>query len=166
MQSKNAEVQVHLRNATIKISNDDGSEPMTTPTKDKWMDPKSLDTTTMGLGHTLPENHTDDNGLLERNLYSSDTKNERISISPSTSLSQDSVSDSNFPETKSLKSPSKLPPKMLKYSNEPQFFKRGLHDFIQVVTPIFITRLPGVSSKTRPTGHRRGRPPPTDSKHS
>ena len=127
---------------------------------------KEIPDTTMGLGHTLPENHTGDNGLLERNLYSSDTKNEQISISPSTSLSQDSVSNSNFPGRKSLISSLKLPPKVLKYSNEPQFFKRGLHDFIQVVTPIFITRLPGVSSKTRPTGHRRGRQPPTDSEHS
>ena len=47
-------------------------------------------------------------------------------------------------------------PRLLKYSIEPHFTKRGLHDFIQMDPPIFITRLPGGSAKTQPTGHRRG----------
>ena len=58
------------------------------------VDPISLDTTTIGITDTLPEYHAGDNGLRERNLYSSDTKNERISISSSISLSQDSLSNS------------------------------------------------------------------------
>ena len=105
---------------------------------------------------TLPEYHAGDNGLCERNLYSSDTKNERISISPSTSLSQDSLSNSHFPGTKSLISTTKLLPKLLKDSFEPHSAKRGLQDFIQVGPPGFITWLLGGSAKTRPTGHRRG----------
>ena len=32
--------------------------------------------------------------------------------------------------------------------------------------PVFINWLPGGSAKTRPTGHRRGRPPRTDCEHS
>ena len=34
MQSINADVQIHLRKATINISNDAEAEPMTQPTKD------------------------------------------------------------------------------------------------------------------------------------
>ena len=120
----------------------------------------------MCIADTLPEYHAGDNGLLESNLYSSDTKNERISISPSTSLSQDSVSNSHFPGTKSLISTTKLLPNLLKDSFEPQSAKRGLQDFIQVDPPVFINWLPGGSAKTRPTGHRRGRPPRTDCEHS
>ena len=104
--------------------------------------------------------------LRERNLYSSDKKSERISISPSTSLSRDSSSNSHFPGTKSLISTTWLLPKLLKDSNEPPFAERGLRDFIQVDPPVFINWLPGGSAKTRPTGHRRGRPPRTDYKHS
>ena len=100
MQSINADVQIHLRSATINIPNDAEAEPMTPPTKD-MRDPISLDTTTMGIADTLPEYHAGDNGLLERNLYSSDTKNEQKSTSSSISLSQDSVSNSHFPGTKS-----------------------------------------------------------------
>ena len=62
------------------------------------------------IAETLAEYHADDNGLRERNLHSSDTKNERISISPSTSLSQDSVSNSHFLGTKTLISTTKLLP--------------------------------------------------------
>ena len=166
MQLINAEVQVHLRNADINISNDAESEPLTPPTKDMGVDPIPLDTTTMCIADTLPEYHAGDNGLRERNLYSSDTKNERISISPSTSLSLDSSSNSHFPGTKSLISTTWLPPKLLKDSNEPPFAERGLRDFIQVDPPVFINWLPGGSAKTRPTGHRRGRPPRTDYEHS
>ena len=119
MQSINTEVQAHLRNADINVSNDVKSEPLTPPTKDMGVDPISLDTTTMGIADTLPEYHADDNGLRERNLYSSDTKNERISISSSISLSQDSLSNSHFPGTKSLISTTKLLPSLLKDSFEP-----------------------------------------------
>ena len=134
------------------------------------VDPISLDTTTiciaLGIAETLAEYHAGDNGLRERNLHSSDTKNERISISPSTSLSQDSVSNSHFPGTKSLTSTTKLLPNLRKDSFEPHSAKRGLQDFIQVDPPVFINWLPGGSAKTRPTGHRRGRPPRTDCEHS
>ena len=166
MQSINAEVQAHLRNAEINVSNDVKSEPLTPLKKDMGVDQISLDTTTMGIADTLPEYHADDNGLRERNLHSSDTKNERISISPSTPLSQDSVSNSHFPGTKSLTSTTKLLPNLRKDSFEPHSAKRGLQDFIQVDPPVFINWLPGGSAKTRPTGHRRGRPPRTDFEHS
>ena len=119
MQSINAEVQAHLTNADINVSNDVKSEPLTPPTKDMGVDPISLDTTTMGIADTLPEYHAGDNGLRERNLYSSDTKNERISISSSISLSQVSLSNSHFPGTKSLISTTKLLPSLLKDSFEP-----------------------------------------------
>ena len=118
-QSINAEVQAHLTNADINVSNDVKSEPLTPPTKDMGVDPISLDTTTMGIADTLPEYHAGDNGLRERNLYSSDTKNERISISSSISLSQVSLSNSHFPGTKSLISTTKLLPSLLKDSFEP-----------------------------------------------
>ena len=166
MQSINAEVQAHLRNADINVSNDVKSEPLTPLTKDMGVDPISLDTTTMGIADTLPEYHAGDNGLRERNLYSSDTKNERISISSSISLSQDSLSNSHFPGTKSLISTTKLLPSLLKDSFEPHSAKGGLRDFIQVDPPVFINWLPGGLAKTRPIGHRRGRPPRTDFEHS
>ena len=150
----------------INISDAVESEPLTPPTKDMEVDPISLHTTTMGIADTLPKYHAGDNGLRERNLYSSDTKNERISISSSTSLSRDSLSNSHFPGTKSLKSTTKLLPNLLKVSFEPHSAKRGLQDFIQVDPPVFINWLPGGSAKTRPTGHRRGRPPRTDCEHS
>ena len=116
MQSINADVQLHLRSTTINISNDAEGEPMTQPTKDMGVDPISLDTTTMSITDTLPEYQAGDNGLLERKHYSSDTKNERISISPSISLSQDYVSNSHFPGTNSLLFTSQLLPSLLKYS--------------------------------------------------
>ena len=161
MQSTNADVQVYLRSATINVSNDAESEPMTSPTKNLGVDSISLDTTTMVNADKLPEYHASDNGLLERNLHSGDTKNERISTSPPITLSQDSVSNSHFPGTKSL-STSKLLTILLKYSIQPPSTKRGLQDFIKVDPPIFIKWLPGGSAKTRPTGHRRGRPPNND----
>ena len=155
-----------LAQMQINISDAVESEPLTPPTKDMEVDPISLHTTTMGIADTLPEYHAGDNGLRERNLYSSDTKNERISISSSISLSQDSLSNSHFPGTKSLISTMKLLPNLLKDSLEPHSAKRGLQDFIQVDPPVFINWLPGGSAKTRPTGHRRGRPPRTDFEHS
>ena len=166
MQSINAEVQAHLTNADINVSNDVKSEPLTPPTKNMGVDPISLDTTTMGIADTLPEYHAGDNGLRERNLYSSDTKNERISISSSISLSQDSLSSSHFPGTKSRISTTKLLPSLLKDSFEPHSAKGGLRDFIQVDPPVFINWLPGGLAKTRPTGHRRSRPTRTDFEHS
>ena len=155
-----------LAQMQINISDAVESEPLTPPTKDMEVDPISLHTTTMGIADTLPEYHAGDNGLRERNLYSSDTKNERISISSSISLSQDSLSNSHFPGTKSLISTTKLLPSLLKDSFEPHSAKGGLRDFIQVDPPVFINWLPGSLAKTRPTGHRRGRPPRTDFEHS
>ena len=163
MQSINAEVQVHLRNADIDMSDAVESEPLTPPTKDMGLEPISLDTITMSIADTLPEYHAGDKGLRE---HPSDTKNERISIAPSTSLSQDSVSNSHFPGTKSKLSTTKSLPNLPKDSLEPHSAKRGLQDFIQVDPPVFINWLPGGSAKTRPTGHRRGRPPRTDCEHS
>ena len=162
MQSIIADVQIHLRSATINISNDAEAEPMTPPTKDMGVDPISLNTSNMIIADTLPENHASDNRLRERNLYSSDTKNERTSISSSISLSQDSVSNSRFPGTKSLLFTSQLLPSLLKDSFESHSAIGGLRDFIQVDPPVFINWLPGGLAKTRPTGHRRGRPPRTD----
>ena len=94
-----ADVQIHLRSATINIPSDAESELMTPPTKDMGLDPISLNTSTMIIADTLPKYHAGDKRLRERNLYSSDTKNERISISSSISLSQDSVRNSHFPDT-------------------------------------------------------------------
>ena len=162
----NADVQAHLRSATINISNDAEAELMKPSNKDMDLDPMSLDTTTMGIADTLPEYHADENGLLERNLYSSDTKIERISISHSTSFSQVSVSDSYFPGTESFLSTSQLLPNLLKYSIEPPSAKRGLQEFVQMDPPISTKWSPGISAKTRPTGHRRGRPERTDCEHS
>ena len=105
-----------LAQMQINISDAVESEPLTPPTKDMGVDPIPLDTTTIWIAlciaETLAEYHADDNGLRERNLHSSDTKNERIPISPSTSLSQDSVSNSHFPGTKSLISTTKLLPNL------------------------------------------------------
>ena len=157
-----ADVQIHLRSATINISKDAEAEPMAPPTKDMGVDPISLNTSNMIIADTLPENHAGDKRLRERNLYSSDTKNERISISSSISLSQDSVSISRFPGTKSLLFTSQLLPSLLKDFFEPYSAIGGLRDFIQVDPPVFINWLPGGLAKTRPTGHRRGRPPRTD----
>ena len=166
MQSINADVQVYLRSATINIPNDAEAEPMTPPTQDMGVDTRSLDTTTIGIADALPEYHASDNGFLERNLCSSETKHERISIPPSTSISQGSLSNSHIPGTKSLLTTSKLLPNLLTYSIETPSAKRGLQDFIQFDPPIFNKWLPGGSAKTRPTGHGRGRPPRTDCEHS
>ena len=154
-------MQIHLSSATINVPNDAEAEPMTPQTKDMGVDPISLDTTTMKIADTLPKYHTGDNGLRERNLYSDDKKIERISISPSISLSQDSVSNSHIPGTKSLLFTSQLLPSLLKYSIDPTSAERGLQDYIQMDQPFFIKRLHSGSTKSRPTGHRRGRPPRT-----
>ena len=78
----------------------------------------------------------------------------------------DSVCESQFPGTKSLLLTSNLLPDLLKESIESRSVKIGLQDFILVDPPIFITWLPGGSAKTRPDGHRRGRPPRTSGEHS
>ena len=83
----------------------------------------------------------------------------------STSM-MDSVCNSHFPGTKSPLSLSKLLPDLLKESIEPRSAKHGLQDFISVDPPTFNTWLPGGSAKTRPAGHRRGRPPRTSGEHS
>ena len=161
MQSINADVQIRLRIATINIPSDSEAEPMASPTKDMGLDPISLDTTTMSIAETSAKYHAGENRLRERNLYSSDTKNERISISSSISLSQDSVSNSHFPGTKSLLFTLQLLPSLLKYSIEPTSAEHSLPDYIQVDQPMIIKWLHSGSTKSRPTGHRRGRPPPT-----
>ena len=166
MQSINADVQIHLRSATINIPCAAEADPMTPPTKDMGVDPISLNTSTIIIADTLPEYHAGGNRLRERNLYSSDTKNERISISSSISLSQDSVSNSLFPGTKSILFTSQLLPSLLKYSIEPTSAERGLHDYIQVDQPMIIKWLHSGSTKSRPTRHRRGRPPRTSSELS
>ena len=130
------------------------------------VDPISLNTSTMIIADTLLKYHAGDNRLRERNLYSSDTTNERISISSSISSLQDSVSNSHFPGTKSLLFTSQLLPSLLKDSIESTSAERGLHDYIQVDQPMIIKWLPSGSTKSRPTGHRRGRPPRTSSKFS
>ena len=88
MQSINTDVQMHPRSAAINIPSDAEAESMTPPTKDMGVDPISLNTSTMIIAETLPKYHAGDNRLRERNLYSSDTKNERISISSSISVSR------------------------------------------------------------------------------
>ena len=76
---------VHFESATINIPSDSDTEPMTPPTKDMWVDPIFLDTTTMSMADTLPLYHNADYGLLEGNAYSSDAKGELITTLPSTS---------------------------------------------------------------------------------
>ena len=66
--------------ATITISND--PESVTPPARDMGVDPISWDTTTMGNADTLPKYHADDNGFLEDNPCSKDTKDELISSPP------------------------------------------------------------------------------------
>ena len=78
----------------------------------------------------------------------------------------DSVCDSDFPGTKSSLSISWLLPDLLKESIEPGSAKHGLQDFLLANPPIFIPWLPSCSTKTRPAGHRRGRPPRTSGKHT
>ena len=86
-------------------------------------------------------------------------------IAPTPSLLQNHLSttcDSHFPGTKSPLSISKLLPDLLKESTEPRSAKQhGLQDFPLADPPIFLMWLPGGSAKTRPPGHRRGRPPRT-----
>ena len=77
------------------------------------------------------------------------------------SLSQNSVSNSRFPGTKSLLFTSQFLPSLLKYSIEPTSAEHSLHDYIQVDQPMIIKWLHSGSTKSRPTGHRRGRPPRT-----
>ena len=152
MQSINADVQIHLKSVTINIPSDAEAKPMTPQTKDMGVDPISLNTSTMSIAETLPKYHAGDNRLRERNLYSSDTKNEQISTSSSTSLSQDSVSNSHFPGTKSLSFTSQLRPSLLKYFIRPTSEERDLHAYIQVDQPMIIQWLHSLSTKSRPTG--------------
>ena len=64
--------QLQFESATINIPNDSEVEPMTPPTTDRWVDPISLDTTTIAV--TLPIYHLADYGLLEDNPCTSDTE--------------------------------------------------------------------------------------------
>ena len=78
----------------------------------------------------------------------------------------ESVCNSHFPGTKSPVSISKLQPDLLKESNVPRSAKHGLQNIISANPPIFVRGLPGDSAKTRPAGHRRGRPPRIPCEHS
>ena len=59
----------------------------------------------------------------------------------------------------------KLLPNLLIESTELRSAEHGQQDFILADPPIIITWLPGGSAKTRPAGHRRGRPPRTSGEH-
>ena len=78
----------------------------------------------------------------------------------------DSVWDSHFPGTKSPLLISKLLPDLLKESIVPRSANHGLPNNTLANPPIFVTGLPGGSAKTRPAGHRRGRPQRTPCEHS
>ena len=64
-----------------------------------------------------------------------------------------------------LLSNAQLIPNLSKDTFEPRS-ERGPQEFIQSISPLFITRLPGCSAQTRPAGHRRCRPPRTSCEHS
>ena len=85
----------------------------------------------------------------------------RLSTTP-----MDSVCDSHFPGTKSPLTISKLLLDLLKESIVPRSAKHGPQNIILANPPIFVRGLPGGSAKTRPAGHRRGRPPRTPCEHS
>ena len=80
------QVLVVLETPTVIIWNDTILESVIPPARDMGVDPISLDTTTMGIADTLLVYHADDNGLLEGNPCTSDTKDELIT-SPTTFLS-------------------------------------------------------------------------------
>ena len=67
--------------ATTKLSNDSKIEPMTAPTRNlaPTRDTISWNNTTMGVANTSPVDHIADDGLIERNPCTSDTKSELIS---------------------------------------------------------------------------------------
>ena len=67
------------KSATIKLPYDSKIEPMTVPTKDLVVDTISWNNTTIGVANTSPVNPIADDGLLERNPCTSDTKSELIS---------------------------------------------------------------------------------------
>ena len=70
---------VFLKNVTTKSSNDNKVESMTAPTTDEVADAIFLNNTTIGIANASPVGHTADDGLLERNPCTSDTKDEFIS---------------------------------------------------------------------------------------
>ena len=70
---------VFLKNVTTKLSNYTKVEPITAPTIDEVADAISLNNTTIGIANASPVGHTADDGLLERNPCTSDTKREFIS---------------------------------------------------------------------------------------
>ena len=65
-----------LNSATSKLPNDTKIEPMTASARDMGVDPISV-VTTMGIVDTLPTYQADDNGLLEGDPCTSDTKDEQ-----------------------------------------------------------------------------------------
>ena len=87
MQAMCATIPMHqqellvLKNATDIISNDI-LESVIPPARDMGVDPFSLDNTTMGISDTLPIYLADDNGLLEGNPCTKDTKDEQITSPP------------------------------------------------------------------------------------
>ena len=85
LQFMSALVWVHFESVTINIPNNAEVEPMAPPTIDMGVDPKFLDTTTIGVANFLPVYYVGDNGLLEGNPCSSDMKNELITTLHSTS---------------------------------------------------------------------------------
>ena len=50
-------------------------------------------------------------------------------------------------------------PNLSEESSQPRSAKRCLHQLIHTYPQFIIAGLPGGSNKTRPTDHRRGRPP-------
>ena len=116
------------------------------------LDPISLDTTTMSISiaETLPK-------ITPVTIGCASATSTQV-IRKKISLSQNSVSNSRFPGTKSLIFTSQFLPSLLKYSIEPTSAEHSLHDYIQVDQPMIIKWLHSGSTKSRPTGHRRGRP--------
>ena len=74
---------VVLKNAIVTKPNDTKLESVIPPARDFGVDTISLDTTTLGIADTLPIYHAGDNGLLEGNPCTSDTKDELITSPPS-----------------------------------------------------------------------------------
>ena len=101
------------------------------------------------------------NAVLEAETAPTPNLQNYLSTTP-----MDSVCDSHFPGTKSPLLISNLLPDLLKESIVPRSAKHGLHNIILANPPISVRGLPGGSAKTRPAGHRRGRPPRTPCEHS
>ena len=86
-------------NVTITISNDTIIESVLQPTRNLEVDPISLNTTALGIANTIPIYHADDNGLLEVNRCTNDTKDELIRTLPSTSSMEGESVPSSTPNS-------------------------------------------------------------------